>query len=174
MLLVASLTAGVCPPPAVAAPSVLAAGHEHREPTPVQRYEKRHPKLMNAVAIARRQRGDRYQYGGAGPKRFDCSGLVYYAFRKAGFRHLPRTSAQQYRHVRHIKRRNLARGDLIFFHHGRRVYHVGIFLYWKDGHRVMLHAPSPGKRVQRDPPWTPNTWAGTVRRPPAGHHRHRS
>ena len=34
--------------------------------------------------IALDQRGDQYAYGGIGPSRFDCSGLVLYAYRKAG------------------------------------------------------------------------------------------
>ena len=34
--------------------------------------------------IALNQRGDQYMFGGIGPSRFDCSGLVLYAYRKAG------------------------------------------------------------------------------------------
>src|SRR5262245_7642938 len=34
--------------------------------------------------IALNQRGDQYVYGGIGPSTFDCSGLVLYAYRKAG------------------------------------------------------------------------------------------
>ena len=36
------------------------------------------------VRIARAQLGDRWHYGATGPRSFDCSGLVVYAFRKAG------------------------------------------------------------------------------------------
>jgi cell wall-associated NlpC family hydrolase len=36
--------------------------------------------------IARRQLGDRFVMGTAGPNAFDCSGLVWYAFREAGLR----------------------------------------------------------------------------------------
>ena len=34
--------------------------------------------------ITRHQEGDPYRYGAAGPNRFDCSGLVYYSYRRAG------------------------------------------------------------------------------------------
>ncbi len=34
--------------------------------------------------IALNQRGDQYVFGGIGPSTFDCSGLVLYAYRKAG------------------------------------------------------------------------------------------
>jgi cell wall-associated NlpC family hydrolase len=36
------------------------------------------------VRIARAQIGDHWRYGAAGPRAFDCSGLVLYAFRHAG------------------------------------------------------------------------------------------
>ena len=69
--------------------------------------------------IARHQTGDPYQYGAAGPNRFDCSGLVYYSYRRAGFRHIPRTSSAQAHHMRRISRRHLRRGDFVFFYGGR-------------------------------------------------------
>ena len=86
---------------------------------------------------------------------------------------MPRTSRQQYQAVRHIKPMRLQRGDLMFFHTRKgRVYHVAIFLGWRHGHRLMLHAPRPGKRVQRARPWTHHFWAGTLRHrkpaPPLG------
>ena len=111
-----------------------------------------------------RQRGDKYRFGAEGPNRWDCSGLVWFSYRKAGLGHLPRTSRQQYRAVRHIKPMRLQRGDLMFFHTRKgRVYHVAIFLGWRHGHRLMLHAPKPGERVQRARPWTHHFWAGTLR-----------
>jgi cell wall-associated NlpC family hydrolase len=36
------------------------------------------------VRIARAQRGDRYVRGATGPRAFDCSGLVRFAYRRAG------------------------------------------------------------------------------------------
>ena len=36
------------------------------------------------IKIAKKQIGDPWRYGANGPKSFDCSGLVIYAFRKAG------------------------------------------------------------------------------------------
>jgi cell wall-associated NlpC family hydrolase len=128
-----------------------------------QRVSKREKKIFHAVRIARRQIGDPYNYGAEGPGPFDCSGLTHYAYRKAGIR-MPRTSSGQYARVRHIKKRHIKRGDLVFFHGGGGVYHVGIYLKRKNGNRIILHSPRPGRTVQRDPIWTSSWWAGTLRR----------
>ncbi|HET9860559.1 MAG TPA: NlpC/P60 family protein, partial [Nocardioidaceae bacterium] len=47
---------------------------------------RRQQKINVGMDIVRHQKGDRYAYGAAGPNRFDCSGLIYYSYRKAGFR----------------------------------------------------------------------------------------
>ena len=45
-----------------------------------------------ALSIAASKKGSPYQWGAAGPKRFDCSGLTLYSFKRAG-KKLPRTAA---------------------------------------------------------------------------------
>lgn len=121
-------------------------------------------KVRHAVSIARNQVGDPYHYGSDGPHRFDCSGLTYFAFHKrAGFRHFPRTSSAQAHFARHIKKRNMHKGDLMFFYDGGGVYHVGIFVGFRNGHRMVLHAPYPGKRVHAQRVWTKRWFAGTLR-----------
>jgi cell wall-associated NlpC family hydrolase len=119
------------------------------------------------LAIARHQEGDPYVYGAAGPNRFDCSGLVYYSYRHAGFRNIPRTAADQARRMRRIPRRHLRRGDFVFFYSGRararNVYHVGVFAGWHHGHRTMIDAPHTGSRVHRERIWSNHWFAGTLR-----------
>lgn len=123
----------------------------------------RHRHLRHARHIALNQIGDHYAYGAHGPRRFDCSGLIYYSYRKAGFRHVPRTSGAQAHHARKIRKKDLRPGDFMYFNDGGGVYHVAIFLRWRHHHAVMLHAPEEGKRVQRDPSWTRHWFAGTLR-----------
>lgn len=120
-------------------------------------------RVLNARDIAMRQRGDAYAYGAAGPERFDCSGLIRYAYGRAGFA-VPRTSSAQAGHARRIAKKDLRSGDLMFFHGSGGVYHAAIFLRWSRGHAVMLHSPGSGQRVRVAVPWTSQWFAGTLRR----------
>ncbi|GAA4697183.1 C40 family peptidase [Nocardioides conyzicola] len=115
--------------------------------------------LRTAIA----QKGDPYAYGAAGPNRFDCSGLTYFSFRRAGFSHIPRTSSAQAHFARHISRAAMKRGDLMFFTDGGGVYHVGVFAGWSHGRRLVLHAPYSGTRVRTDRVWTSSWFPGTLR-----------
>jgi cell wall-associated NlpC family hydrolase len=124
-------------------------------------------RVTSGFDIVRHQEGDPYRYGAAGPGRFDCSGLVYYSFRKAGFRHIPRSSSAQARRMNRIHKSKLRQGDLVFFYNGSarssNVYHVGVFAGWRHGHRTIIHAPRAGQRVHRERIWTPRWFAGTLR-----------
>ena len=132
---------------------------------PAEAASRRVHRIQQAVDVARHQKGDPYRYGADGPRRFDCSGLVQFSYGRAGLQ-LPRTSGEQARYARRIKRRQMRPGDLIFFHTRRgRVYHVAIFTGWTrhHRHRRMVHAPSPGTRVRTNVPWTQRWYPGTLR-----------
>lgn len=105
------------------------------------------------AAIAQSMAGSPYRYGGASPRGFDCSGLVYYSYRKAGIP-VPRTTREQYRDSERIALSDIHRGDLLFFRlSSRGISHVGIY----TGNGKFIHAPSSGKRVSYarldDPYW---------------------
>ena len=123
----------------------------------------RRERIRHAVKVVAAQKGDPYKYGPAGPDRFDCSGLIYYSYRKAGFTNMPRTSDGQARFADRISKKNMRRGDLMFFYDDGGVYHVAVFLGWRKGHRWMMHAPSSGETVHRSKPWTSQWYAGTIR-----------
>ncbi|MFD9631070.1 C40 family peptidase [Streptomyces violascens] len=112
---------------------------------------------VKALGIAASKKGAPYQYGAAGPYRFDCSGLTFYSFKRAGKR-LPRTAQQQYNSVRHVSTSARRRGDLVFFHSGKRVYHVGIYA----GGGKIWHAPKTGAVVRLERIWSRSVWYGRL------------
>jgi cell wall-associated NlpC family hydrolase len=120
-------------------------------------------RVLGARDTAMRQRGDYYAYGASGPDRFDCSGLVYYSYRRAGFA-VPRTSGAQAGFTRRVAKSDMRPGDLMFFYGSGGVYHAAIFLRWSHGHALMLHSPGSGQRVQVAVPWTSQWFGGTLRR----------
>ncbi|GAA3802122.1 hypothetical protein GCM10022226_22420 [Sphaerisporangium flaviroseum] len=100
-------------------------------------------KARTAVSVAKKQIGDPYRWGAAGPGAFDCSGLVVFSWRKAGVK-LPRIAASQFRSVRKkVSWKHLQPGDLMFF---RGLGHVGMYV----GHGKMIHSPHSGTRVRID------------------------
>ncbi|MEU3065037.1 NlpC/P60 family protein [Streptomyces subrutilus] len=84
---------------------------------------------------------------GANTVGFDCSGLVVYAYAKAGI-FLPRTAAAQYAASEPVGRENMRPGDLVFFGASAEgIHHVGIYV--GGGH--MIEAPRPGTKVRYAP-----------------------
>ncbi|MEZ0071982.1 C40 family peptidase [Planotetraspora sp. GP83] len=115
-------------------------------------------RARRAVRAAKRHIGDPYRWGATGPRAFDCSGLVQFAWRKAGVR-LPRTTWSMRSAVRKkISWGHLKPGDLIFTSGGG---HVGIYV----GHGKMIHSPHTGARVRIDrlDSYRRRTFAGAVR-----------
>ncbi|MEU6507525.1 MULTISPECIES: C40 family peptidase [unclassified Streptomyces] len=110
-----------------------------------------------ALQIAASKKGAPYAWGATGPRRFDCSGLTLYSFKKAG-KTLPRTAAGQYNKTHHISAGNRRVGDLVFFHYGSNVYHVGIYA----GQGKIWHAPKTGDVVRLQKIWTKSVWYGRV------------
>ena len=78
-------------------------------------------KLRTAQSIALNQRGEAYVYGAAGPNAFDCSGLIYYSYRKAGLS-VPRTSSAQAAATRRVaKHEHAPRRPDVLLQLGRRL-----------------------------------------------------
>ena len=95
---------------------------------------------QRAAAIAVKEVGVPYRWGGASPSGFDCSGLVYWAYRRLGVQ-LPHSSYALYDEGRRIAPSRMKAGDLLFF---SGLGHVGIYI----GRGRMVHAPHSGTRVQ--------------------------
>ena len=94
-----------------------------------------------AAAIALKEVGVPYRWGGASPAAgFDCSGLVYWSYRRLGIE-LPHSSYALYDQGRRVSPSHMRPGDLLFFY---GVGHVGIYV----GRGRMIHAPHSGTSVQ--------------------------
>lgn len=99
-----------------------------------------------AVRTATAMIGAPYRYGGATPRGFDCSGLVLYSYAAAGLPGLPHSAESLERVARPVSLEALVPGDLLFFRlTGNKTSHVAIYV----GDRAFVHAPSPGKQVER-------------------------
>ena len=104
-------------------------------------------KAQAVVDLATKQLGKPYVWGAEGPNSFDCSGLVYYVYKNAAGKTLPRTAAAQYGVGVAVSKSNLQPGDLIFSSTdgSGRVTHVAIYV----GNGQMIHAPRTGKNVEK-------------------------
>lgn len=96
------------------------------------------------LASAERLIGAPYRLGGESPEGVDCSGLVQFAYSRAGIR-VPRTAAQQFEGGR--PQPKVLPGDLLFFRTDGTgaVSHVGIYA----GKGQMIHASSSGGQVRK-------------------------
>lgn len=99
----------------------------------------------SAASVAKSMIGQPYRYGGQSPGGFDCSGLVWYSYRKVGV-NTARTSKALRKQSKKVSRKKMKPGDLVFFKGWIRTGHVGIYL----GNGMFVHAPSSGKRVKID------------------------
>lgn len=103
-----------------------------------------HRPNYHMAMVAQQMVGVRYRYGGHSPSSgFDCSGLIYYSYKRIGLR-APRTTRDLYRYARPVHPSELRTGDILFFKiDGKKVSHAAVYL----GNGRMVHAPSSGKRV---------------------------
>ena len=113
---------------------------------------------VRAAAYALKQLGRPYVWGGAGPRVFDCSGLVTWAYGHAGRHGLGHWTGWLKDSGPHIRRNRLQTGDLVFFY---GTEHVGIYLFAD----FFIHAPHTGDvvKISRLSGHYDKVWAGAVR-----------
>jgi len=107
-------------------------------------------RAARVVRIALAQRGKRYSRGSVGPRAFDCSGLVRYAYRRAGVSSRigggqSARSMLRWGRVHHLTSRTNPRvGDIVIYGNGT---HAAIYI----GHGRVISALNPrqGIRITR-------------------------
>jgi hypothetical protein len=89
------------------------------------------PAAAAAIQTALAEQGKPYVWGAVGPDSFDCSGLMLWAYRKAGII-LPRVSADQFHARAQLPVRSAQPGDLIFLatdtSNPATIHHVMMYL----------------------------------------------
>jgi peptidoglycan DL-endopeptidase CwlO len=125
------------------------------------------PTALDAMLKAAMSRqGMPYIWGAAGPKSFDCSGLVQWSFAQAGLV-MPRVAADQALTGPAVPVSQLQPGDLLFYHTDPTaptyISHVTVYL----GNGWMIQAPQPGMDVEVVPADFGTEFAGAVRVNPA-------
>jgi cell wall-associated NlpC family hydrolase len=133
--------AAATPPPAPVAPRPAPASPAPRStsPSPVV-VDAPAPPPGNggaasiAISAALSQVGKAYVWGAAGPDAYDCSGIVLWAYAKAGVS-LPHYSGAMYNMTTRISASQLQPGDLVFYGPGGSD-HVAIYM----GGNQLVHA----------------------------------
>lgn len=125
----------------------LAANNKLKlSPAHKKRYQ--HAK-QTAMSKLMKQVGKPYRWGGTSPNTgFDCSGLIYYAYKDVIRIKMPRTANEMY-HLRDaapVKRAELESGDLVFFNIANRgvADHVGVYL----GNGKFIQSPRTGEEIR--------------------------
>lgn len=128
-----------CPPFVEKQPLALTNSHKAR----IQKAQNTAmTKLMGQI-------GKPYRWGGTSPQTgFDCSGLIYYAYKDLVKFRIPRTANEMYHlnDARPVNRSELQNGDLVFFRtNGRGVAdHVGVYV----GNGKFIQSPRAGRDIQ--------------------------
>ncbi len=111
------------------------------------------------LAAAEADLGKPYQWGGAGPAAFDCSGLVAVVYRQVGLTLTHNAAAQYAETSAHpVPVGAVQAGDLVFFgSSAATIHHVGIAV----GGGEMIDAPHRGAVVRVEPDAWPDLLAAT-------------
>jgi cell wall-associated NlpC family hydrolase len=112
----------------------------------------------DVVGYAMQLVGTPYQWGGASPSGFDCSGFVNYVYAHFG-KSLPHYTGAQWSSGAQVSRDQLEPGDLVFFD---GLGHDGIYI----GGGQFIHSPHTGDSVKvssLDEGWYGSRYVGAVR-----------
>jgi len=99
------------------------------------------------LKVALRQVGKPYVFGATGPDSFDCSGLIVYSWKQAGYQVNYRTAAAMYNHSTPVPKGQEQPGDMLFGEFGTRVPGAGhVLIVVKPG--LAVQAPATGYDVK--------------------------
>jgi len=100
--------------------------------------------IEDMLTFAVKQQRKPYRSGAEGPNAFDCSGFTRYCYKQVGIE-LKRSSQDQAKDGKKVRKKKLKEGDLVFFKGGggQGINHVGIVYKKKGGKKFeFIHASS--------------------------------
>jgi cell wall-associated NlpC family hydrolase len=103
---------------------------------------------QKVVKTAYSQVGAKYRPGGASPgKGFDCSGLIWWAYKQHGLQ-VPRLTVDQAKSGQAVPRGRERPGDIVVFRTSQspRGLHTGLYA----GGNAFIHSPRSGERVRME------------------------
>lgn len=112
------------------------------------------------VRTAATQIGQKYRLGGESPRTgFDCSGLVYWAYKQHGIT-VPRVTRSQANVGQKISKQNLRPGDIVVFktRNSPNGLHTGLYA----GKNSFIHAPNSKSRVKLESLDKSSWWASRL------------
>ena len=97
-----------------------------------------HQKTDSLIQFAVHHQGIPYRRGGTSIRGFDCSGFTQHVFEEVGIR-LNRSAARQFKQGIKVPPAQLREGDLVFFHNGNRINHVGVLINVTSEENTFIH-----------------------------------
>ncbi len=101
---------------------------------------------QKVAKTAHSQIGKDYVFGGASPQKgFDCSGLIWWAYKEHGIT-VPRVTKDQATTGKKISSSNAKPGDIVVFKpsHSSSALHTGLYL----GANKFIHSPRTGAEIR--------------------------
>lgn len=90
------------------------------------------------ISNAKTHLGSPYLFGGTSHEGFDCSGFSQIVFKETGI-DIPRTTGEQYKMGTAVKKKDLEKGDIVFFETVKKgPSHLGIYI----GDNKFIHSSS--------------------------------
>ena len=112
----------------------------------------REAKINTVIQSARSYVGTPYRWGGTTRSGLDCSGLLINAYRSIDYP-IPRTSEQQSKVGKKVKKDELQPGDWVFFATGkkkRKVTHVGLVTATSRKQIKFIHSSTKRGVIESD------------------------
>lgn len=123
--------------------------------------------IADLLSEASKHIGKPYVHGAKGPRAFDCSGFSSYVYKQFGYTISP-SSRAQYNEGISVDRKDLRKGDLVFFtsrRSGKNVGHVGIVVSADNstGQFKFIHASIKGVKISDFEGYYVNRYIGAKR-----------